>query len=297
MKNRKRIENRSSKTAAYTCMCRASSYLEKSPYFMSGDNISVQLLPKFIKFLIKLHILNLKGKISPVGIYQYVIARTKFIDDIFEEAVGNGFKQILILGAGFDSRAIRFVSSKNEIKVFEIDSYHTQKAKSQQLNKRTIHIPKNNIYIPMDFEKEDLTTKIKESCFNPIEKTLYILEGLTMYLSQDTIDYIFHFIDSSSAPGSLIVFDYIHESVLKRKGKYYGESAIYRRVKKDNEQWTFGIISDEIKNFLIKHHLNLIEHLDSNDMENKYFKNEFGNFLTRINGTHCLVLAQKSENT
>jgi len=198
------------------------------------------------------------------------------------------------LGAGFDSRAIRFHNSKvNNIKVYEIDTNHTQNAKVRQLIKRRIKIPGNNIYIPVDFDKENIRTRLTDNKFSLNKMTLFILEGLTMYLSHDAIDETFKVIYDYSAPGSLVVFDYVYASVLRRELKYYGESAIYKRVKKDNEKWTFGIEEGEIESFLNSHNFSLLEHLDSNIIENKYFRNESGRFITKVNGTHCIVLAER----
>ncbi len=294
MKNKRAVQIRSSRTAAYTCLCRAASYLEKNSYYKYDDYIAVQLLPRFIKLLLKLKILNLKGRISPKGIYPYVIARTKYFDSVFEYAIKNGFKQVLIMGAGFDSRAIRFRNSTGNSNVYEIDIYYTQNAKEKQLKKRKIKNPENNIYISIDFDKEDINTRLDDIKFNKNIKTLFILEGLTMYLSHNTVDEIFKLFYDYSAPGSLIVFDYIHASVLRQEHKYYGESAIYNRVKKDNEKWTFGIEEGEIESFLNFFHLHLLEHLDANTLENKYFKNESGKIITKVNGTHCIVLAERN---
>jgi len=91
-----------------------------------------------------------------------------------------------------------------------------------------------------------------------------------------------------------MVFDYIYSSVLRRELKYYGESAIYRRVKKDNEKWTFGIEEGGIERFLNSYNFTLLEHLDSNTIENKYFKDESGNLITKVNGTHCIALARRN---
>jgi len=54
MSNKKRIEEKCSRTASYTCTCRASSYLENDIYYKSNDYIAVELLPRFIKFLLKM---------------------------------------------------------------------------------------------------------------------------------------------------------------------------------------------------------------------------------------------------
>jgi len=60
-------------------------------------------------------------------------------------------EQILIFGAGFDSRAIRFAGKNMKTKIFELDSLHTQTAKIKQYRKRGISIPKNTIFIPINF--------------------------------------------------------------------------------------------------------------------------------------------------
>jgi methyltransferase (TIGR00027 family) len=294
MENKRRIEKKSSRTASYTCMCRAASYFEKNLYFKSDDYIAVELLPKFIKFLIRFNILNLKGRISPKGIYQYVIARTKYIDSVFQQAIKNGIDQVLILGAGFDSRGIRFSGSNNNIKVYEIDTYYTQKAKIKQYKKRKIQKPENNIFISIDFEKEDIKTKLTENKFDGNKKTLFILEGLTMYLSQKSVEDTFELIHDYSDPDSLLVFDYIYASVLRKENKYYGENEIYQRVKKDYEKWTFGIEEEGIKTFLENYNFSVVEHLDSNAIEKKYFEDESGRIITKVNGTHCIVSAKRN---
>ncbi len=296
MEPKRRIEKKSSRTAAYTCMCRASSYLEKNAHFKSGDYIAVKLLPKCIKILLKSNILNLKGRLSPKGIYPYVIARTKYIDHLFTKAIRNGFEQVLILGAGFDSRAIRLLGFNDHINVYEIDTDFMIKAKLKQYKKRKISQPENNIFIPIDFNKEVLSTKLNENGFKGNKKTLFILEGLIMYLSKEEVKEILKLIYDYSSSGSLVVFDYVYASVLRREKKYYGEKAIYRRVKKDKEQWIFGIEEGKIGDFLQDHKLSLVEHLDSIALEKKYFIDESGTIKTKINGTHCLVLAKKNNN-
>ena len=184
MSVQRRLEDKSSRTAAYTCTYRASSYLEKEIHYKSDDYIAVKLLPRFVKLLLKLKILNLKGRLYPKGIYLYVIARTKYIDSVFGESIKKGYEQILIMGAGFDSRAIRFINSEeSNVKVYETDTYYTQEAKIKQLEKRGVSIPANNIYISIDFNKEDLRNKLGEYKFELNKKTLFIIEGITMYLS------------------------------------------------------------------------------------------------------------------
>jgi len=287
MGHTRRVENYSSRTANYTCMCRASSYLENNPLFKSGDYIAVKLLPRFIKLLLLCKLLNLKGKISPKGIYQYVIARTKYLDNIFIESIKQGIDQVVILGAGFDSRAIRLLDEKDFVRVYEVDIHTTINAKLKQYKKRKIKLPNHDILIPVNFEKDNIRTKLNEYSYNKDKKTFFILEGLTMYLSEDSVKEAFSFITDYSPQGSIIVFDYVHASVLRLENKYYGE------IKKDNEQWIFGIDENEINNFLMYFNLSLVDHLNSKEMEERYFKDNSNRIVSKVNGTHCIVLAKK----
>ena len=292
MERTRRIDDYSSRTANYTCMSRASSYMENNPLLKSGDYIAVKLLPGFIKLLLICKILNLKGRLSPEGIYQYVIARTKYFDNVFIESIKKGIDQVVILGAGFDSRAIRLLDEKTSVRVYEIDVYHTINAKLKQYRKRKIKLPDYDMLIPVDFEKENIKTKLNEFGFSN-KKTLFILEGLIMYLPENSISETFSFINENSSQGSVVVFDYVHASVLRLENKYYGESAIYNRVKKDNEQWIFGIDESEIEKFLMNFNLSLVDHLNSKVIEERYFKNDSGRIVAKVNGTHCIVLAKK----
>ena len=276
-------------------MSRASSFLEKDRYFKSDDHIAVALLPGLVKFLLKYNILNLKNRIAPKGIYPYVIARTKYIDHVFVHAKNNGFEQVLIMGAGFDSRAIRLLGKDDHIKVYEIDACHTLEAKLNQYKKRNIIKPDNDILIPIDLEQAKLKTGLREHGFEIHRKTLFILEGLIMYLSQDAVRETFNLISEYSSSGSLVVFDYVYASVLRLENKFYGEKAIYKRVKKANEKWMFGIEEGQIECFLGNFHLHLVEHLDSIALEHEYFKDESGKIICRINGTHCIVLAERDD--
>ena len=107
-KRARRIDSKSSRTADYTCMYRAASYLEKNELYKSEDYIAPRLIRGLIKFFVKYKPINYNWIFFPNGIYEYVIARTKYIDNIFKEAIENDIEQILIFGAGFDSRALRF---------------------------------------------------------------------------------------------------------------------------------------------------------------------------------------------
>ena len=293
-KTEKRIESKISRTAEMTCMTRAASFYEKTPQYKSNDYIAPMLLPKFFMPIIKIGVLRkFFTNRFPSGMYEYVIARTKFIDSIFQKAVTNEFDQILIFGAGFDSRGIRFADLNKKTNIFELDAPVTQKAKISQLKKRGIEINPNITFISIDFNKESLEDKLAEFGFKANKKSLFILEGLTMYLDPEAIDNTFNVINQFAGTGSEVVFDYVYSSVLREENLYYGESEVLNQVKNANEPWSFGIKKGELKSFLKDKNLKLIQSLNSEDLENEFFKDEQGNTVAKVNGTHCITHAKK----
>jgi len=291
----KRIENNISRTAEFTCLIRAFSFHEKSPQYKSFDNIAPKLIPKFFSPVFKIDFLRniFKKRFFPPGMYEYVIARTKFIDAVFQGAIANDFDQILIFGAGFDSRGIRFQGLNQKTVFFELDAPVTQRSKIDQLKKRGVVINPSIVFISIDFNKESLKDKLSEYGFDRNKKSLFILEGLTMYLDSEAIDNTFNIINEFAGAGSEIVFDYVYSSVLRGENLYYGESEVFKGVKKENEPWSFGIEKGELGLFLENKNLQLIRSLTSEDLEREFFKDEDGNIIGKVNGTHCISYVRK----
>ena len=293
-KTEKRIESKISRTPEMTCMTRAASFYEKTPQYKSNDYIAPKLLPKFFIPVIKIGVLRkfFTNKF-PSGMYEYVIARTKFIDSIFQHAISNEFDQILIFGAGFDSRGIRFADLNKKTNIFELDAPVTQEAKISQLKKRRIEINPNITFISIDFNKDSLEDKLIASGFSKNKRSLFILEGLTMYLDPEATDSTFNVINQFAGTGSKVIFDYVYSSVLRGENLYYGESEVLNQVKNANEPWSFGIEKGEIESFLKDKNLKLICNLNSHDLEKKFFEDKSGNIVAKINGTHCITYARK----
>lgn len=290
----KRIESKTSRTAEFTCMTRAASFYEKRPQYKNNDYIAPKLLPKFMVPIIKIGALRkFFTNRFPSGMYEYVIARTKFIDSVFQKAISNEFDQILIFGAGFDSRGIRFGDLNKKTIIFELDAPVTQKAKINQLKKRGIRINPNITFISIDFNKESLEDKLIESGFTKNKRSLFILEGLTMYLNPEAIENTFSVINQFAGNDSELIFDYVYSSVLREENLYYGESEVLKHVNDANEPWSFGIEKGEIESFLKDRNLKLIQNLNSEDLENKFFTDEHGNKVAKVNGTHCITYAKK----
>jgi methyltransferase (TIGR00027 family) len=291
----RRIASTTSRTAEMTCLSRACSTQETNPHYKSDDYIAPLLLPGALKPLLHVSLARrlFTRVAAPKGIYEYVIARTKYIDAVFRQALLEHLDQILIFGAGFDTRAIRFQDIRGNTKVFELDVPMTQQAKISQYQKRHVVVPPNLKFIAIDFDKESLPTKLGEAGFCRQRRSLFILEGLVMYLQPKSVDEVFQTIRDYAGEGSRAVFDYVYASVLRNEGTYYGETGIAQTVSGAGEQWQFGIEKGEIEQFLARYAMQLVDHKDAKDLEQAYFSDANGEIIGRVNGTHCLVTAEK----
>ncbi len=289
----RRIEITTSRTAEWTCVSRAASSLESDSHYRSDDQVARLLVPTLLRILLHIPLVRrLYSRIlAPKGIYEYTIARTKYIDGVFQEALAEGFDQILIMGAGFDTRAIRFQAEGT--KIFELDAPITQQAKLEQYQKRGLSIPENVAFIAIDFDKESLPEKLEAAGFVQGGKSLFLLEGVLMYLQPASVDETFRVMETFAGPGSEVVFDYVRGSVLRQAGTCYGEREIVETVAKAGEQWHFGIEEGELERFLEPYGLQVKEHLDAQDLERAYFTDTSGGIVGRVNGTHCLARVVK----
>jgi methyltransferase (TIGR00027 family) len=298
--SRRRIETKTSRTAEWTCLSRAASSLDSDSHYRSDDHIALLLVPTFLKVFLKLaaHFPLIRKfysqVLAPKGIYEYTIARTKYIDAVFNDILAEGFDQVLIFGAGFDTRALRFQTEAGDTKIFELDVQLTQEAKLGQYEKRGLTIPANVEFISIDFDKDSLSEKLDEVGFLKNGRSLFVLEGLLMYLQPESVDETFRVIERFSGKGSEVVFDYVRASVLRQEGSCYGEKHILKSVAKTGEQWYFGIEEGDLKRFLEKYGFKVKEHKGSQELERMYFTDSSGEIVSRINGTHCLVRAVKA---
>lgn len=134
--------------------------------------------------------------------------RTRFIDEALERAVKNGSTQVVMLGAGFDSRAFRFRELLRDCRVIEADAAPTQEYKRRRVQEALGEVPANVIYCTVDFAKENLIDSLRQAGFVEGERTFYIWEGVCMYLPEDAVRKTLLMVASHSAPGSSLVLDY-----------------------------------------------------------------------------------------
>lgn len=135
-------------------------------------------------------------------------ARVRYFDDFVKDDAGHGLEQLIIPGAGYDTRACRLPELKT-VKIFELDRPETQTVKTGIIKKIFGSLPGNVEYIPADLETESLEQCLISAGYSRAKKTLYVLEGFVMYMPRETVGELLSFIREKSGSGSSVIFDYI----------------------------------------------------------------------------------------
>jgi methyltransferase (TIGR00027 family) len=291
----RRIETAPSRTADIVCLYRAASSMEKDPRYRTNDWVARRLLPRFIQVLFWLPPARrlVTRRLGPPGTYEWVIARTHYVDALFSRAKAEGFAQVVLLGAGFDSRAIRFQRELSDMAVFELDAPTTQAAKTGQYKKRRIPVPINLHFVPVNFEKEDLAQRLEESGFANGSKTLILMEGVTQYIAPEAIYKTMNIIRDHVGKGSWMVFDYAHASAVGRGTAGKDEILMAKRLAKSGETWQFGLSDDEVGPFLARFGFKIIDQKNPRELEQAYFKDAQGSIAGHISDAQSIVIAER----
>jgi len=291
------VEKRHSETALFAALYRAIANKEFKNQRLGSDDLAEYFLPSHFKFFIKFNkiranVKNKSKKLTP-GIYEYMLARTAFFDTVFIEALNKKISQIVLLGAGYDTRAYRFAMLNKGTKIIELDMGTTQNRKMKCLKKAQIDIPGSVRLVPIDFNKEELTEVLEKAGYENYEKTLFIWEGVSYYLAPQSVDAALEFVYRSSHKESVIAFDYVIAISKENIHNYYGvkEFAHTWRKHRSNELFRFEIEEGKIESFLEQRGLKIVNHLDNEEIERTFLLNENGSLIGQITGSFRFAMA------
>jgi methyltransferase (TIGR00027 family) len=156
-----------------------------------------------------------------------IMARTLHIDKLIKNSK-DAVEQAVVMGAGYDTRCYGDLK-KNNLKCFELDQEKIQDLKKKSLAMAGIDAS-HVTFVGVNFAAEKWYEKLERAGFDPKKKTLFLLEGVTLYLSEDDVRKTIREIKDHAAPGSVLVADFGSNRLLKLRG-----------VKATKEKFTFGL--------------------------------------------------------
>lgn len=185
------------------------------------------------------------------------VARTRLIDDLAGDALADGARQVVLLGAGYDSRAYRLPAMARAT-VFEVDHPATQRAK-QRLLRGAVH-PGRRAHVrlvPADLTVDDLSATLRAAGFEAFERTVVIWEGVTNYLTSEAVDATIRTLAAIAGSDSRLIFTYVDRRALDGTGDFPGFAEWHASVAGKGEPWTFGFVPSELPAYLDERGLTL----------------------------------------
>jgi methyltransferase (TIGR00027 family) len=260
-------QEQSSTTAEGMALVRAIEAQKPEGVRICYDPIARSLVNPISVFLSKLVINSgIYERIGPPGAIAFITARERYIDDFLKVCLNEGLDQVVILGAGFDTRAYR-IPGIEKAQVFEVDHPATQAVKLKRLEKVIDPLPDHVTFVPVDFNTQTLGERLPANGYNEQGKTLFIWQGVTMYLTPEGIDSTLAFITNHSGPESAVIFDYFYNETL-RDMKMKTTRRITRAI---GERLIFGIDEGYIEPFLVRRGFRDVRNVDAEELEQLYF--------------------------
>lgn len=167
----------------------------------------------------------------------FVQARTLFLDCIVTDHHADA-EQLVIMGAGFDTRCYGEV--RNSLKCFELDEIETQTIKREALANAkvdTAHVT----FVSVDFAQPDWFDGLLTAGYDPGKRTIFIWEGVTLYLNEEAVRNTLQTISKSTASGSVLGADLYTPAFTS--GSYYGWLKPFMSIVTSNtgERFDFGL--------------------------------------------------------
>lgn len=155
--------------------------------------------------------------------------------------------------------------------MFEVDHPNTQKVKIEKIKEIFCFLPDYVVYVPVNFETENFGERLIAQGFNKLLKTLFIMEGVIMYIPPEAVDKVLSFILENSGVGSAILFDYFPQSVVDGSCELEVGKNFREHVAERGEPFKFGIKEGSTEAFLAERGFSHIVNVTADDYKKMYF--------------------------
>jgi len=267
-----------SRTAEAVCFMRASDQ-RRQPHDRILDDPQAK---RFLGPLLRATLATMKvgGRFanhaeaySP-GLLAYILTRHRCIDDALIDALGDGIDQLVLLGAGYDTRPWRLADALGDTRVFAVDHPSTGRRKAKVVAKHPVDFPDVGVVpVAIDFQTQSLKIRLLEAGFQPGKRTFVVWEGVSMYLTRDAVKATLTTMHSLCGPGSELMMDFWYMvdapdvvSTLLRMSPHLLHFV--------GEPVTFGIHPDDVDGFVARLGYETIDIAVAAELERRYVRDD-----------------------
>ncbi len=226
------------------------------------------------------------------GMALHYLLRKQYLERVVRDCLNAGTAQLVVLGAGFDTLALRLQREFAETFFFELDHPATQHVKQQALEIHQVRLPRVT-FLPVDFTRDSLAQNLL-NCrdYNPTAPTLFVAEGVLMYLPVEKVRDIFQFIRAHAGSGSRFAFTFLEpradgEITFKRSTK-----GVDLWLKLRGEPFRWGIERDNLAGFLRANGFALHELANHETLRARYLTTETL-FRVPLAEGECICVAER----
>lgn len=237
------------------------------------DPLALKLLPPawqvLFRFLylpgLRHLLLSLRERRMP-GTLGAILCRTRYLDDVVRRSLEQGVAQLVILGAGFDTRAYR-IAGVDQAQVFELDLPGSVKLKQTRLEKVLGAVPEHVTLAGIDFDRQDLGDVLNAAGFKTGRNTIFLWEGVTQYLTEGAVKQTLEFV---SDVGVAIAFTYVRQGIIDGSTRPDWFNTLLSFARKVGSPFIFGLDPLKLASYLADLGLTLIEDVGAAEYRERY---------------------------
>lgn len=182
------------------------------------------------------------------GYMAIVLLRNRWHEQLLRQALAEGIQQVVLLGAGLDSTALRL--DLGTAILYEVDAAPTQQAKREAIARAGLAPRTETRYVECDFERESLPDRLGHEGFDPAAPAYIAWWGVSFFLTEDAVRRTMADVASLAAPGSRFAFDYLDESVVDGTTTFRGAARARAAVARRGEPYRFGLSREQAARFM-----------------------------------------------
>lgn len=228
------------------------------------------------------------------GIKLHYALRKRCLEEVARAALGDGLRQVVVLGAGFDTLALRLHDLSPETKFFEVDHPATQRAKIRALGDE---IAGHNLrFISLDLARGSLEAALlSRADYDPEAATLFVAEGLLMYLALAEVDLVLNFVRRHSGRASRLAFTFMETQNDGRIGFRQSSCLVSAWLRLRRESFRWGLPRAEAREFLSARGLAVRELITSETLRARYLTAR-GLRHQRLADGECICVCELAED-
>ena len=175
---------------------------------------------------------------SVPGAWGSLLCRKRYADDQVDDALRNGIRQVVLLGAGFDTRSVRLVAARGAT-AYELDLPGNITAKRKRLVKIFGRVPDRVQLISVDLERDDPVAALARAGFDPSVPAMFVWEAVTQYLTPAAVRSVLTSL-AGTARDSRLIFTYVLRDLIDGSD-LHGADRLYQRFVIKDQSWRFGL--------------------------------------------------------